>query len=428
VDDAIVFLLLSIDQMNLTPSFMFAPPPPPPSSSSSPFFPPGSCSILSGALSIIAPHSPKQLFVGLLICASFFTLVVRLSPYVDDSHDILSCFTFLTLTLTMLVGAVKSAHDNGSVPGTDKEKRPWQDLDPDALGSILIAINCIPIVYFAIDIFRWFVCPRKHTGNETTTNEKKKNSLPATTSKFGDRVAPASSLSSSSSSSESSSSIVQITPFVPPPPPPSRLVTNEEHVEALMKESEEHERGHRKKQAVRRDRSQRRTMARVKARAKLKKSKRMKKVELFAQLDEDAISRLVDAMKLERFQHGETILEEGSTGDNSFYVIVEGNCSVKKHGHTVGMLHEFEHFGESSLVALIQGELQARNASVVSNSEGGVQVLSLNAITLRALMEDGTVDRGQLMLGVHTAQLRRGAREHWGTAQRGVDAVRSLFS
>jgi CRP-like cAMP-binding protein len=255
------------------------------------------------------------------------------------------------------------------------------------------------------DIAGWVVCPSKHAKKKEQEENKISNKI---------------------SASSYSSSVVQITPFVPPPPPPS----NEKHVEALMKESEEHERGHRKKTEIRRSRSQRRTMARVKARAKLKQSKKMKKVELFAELDDSAISRLVDAMKLKKFKQGETIVEEGSTGDNSFYVIIEGSCSVKKAGRTVGRLQQFEHFGESSLVTVIQGEVQARNATVVADSGGAalVQALSLNANTLRALMEDGTVDRKQVMRGVRTAQLRRDAKERWGVTRSKISTARSLFS
>lgn len=365
---------------------------------------------LAGALCIIAPRSPLQLFIGLLICATFFTIVVRVSPYVEDSHDLLSCATYLSLTLTMLVGALKSVHEDAVVVSRDGGGNGWYNLDPGTLGSILIAINCVPIVFVIVDVVRWAVCLGKGRKKEDTR-------VSVTTKKTP--VDPVASVVSSSSS------VVQITPFVPPPPPPP-TTTSEEHIEALMKESEEHERGRLKEEGIRRDRSHRRTMARVKVRAKLKQSKRMKQTELFRELDEGAISRVVDAMKLEIFKPGDTIVQEGSTGDNSFYVIMEGTCSVKKHGHTVGRLSKLQHFGESSLVTVMQEKQQPRNATVVS--EGQVQALSMNANTLLLLIEEGTVDRDQIMRGVDAIQKRRDAKEHWGMAQRLSKSARSLFS
>eukprot|EP00946_MAST-07B_sp_MAST-7B-sp1_P002059 g2059.t1 len=164
----------------------------------------------------------------------------------------------------------------------------------------------------------------------------------------------------------------------------------------------------------RRVRSKRRTMDRVKARSKIKQSNKMKQVEIFKMLNVDGISCLVDAMEMETFEQGQTIVEEKEDSD-SFYVIVEGTCVVKQntftsmpHGQKVGVLHELDHFGESSLIQIVEGERQVRNASVVAESPK-VVVMSLSSSNLQALMEDDRIDRAAILQGVENVRRRRRA-------------------
>ena len=85
-------------------------------------------------------------------------------------------------------------------------------------------------------------------------------------------------------------------------------------------------------------------------------SVRLKQVEIFQALDDAAIGRLVDAMAMAKFQHGDKIVEQGAAPD-ALYVIVAGACVVKKKtlvnradGQVVGRLQQFDHFGEAALM------------------------------------------------------------------------------
>ena len=74
------------------------------------------------------------------------------------------------------------------------------------------------------------------------------------------------------------------------------------------------------------------------------------------------------------------------------------------------------------------GKTHVRNATVAAHGAGGVQVMSLSAAMLRALIEDGTLPREEILQGVEAARRSREARTHWAAARRNVSAhSRSLF-
>ena len=161
---------------------------------------------------------------------------------------------------------------------------------------------------------------------------------------------------------------------------------------------------------------------------------KMKQVEIFQALDDDAISRLVDAMELETFDRGHSIVVEGDEA-GAFYVILEGTVEIRKRtftsmarGQKIGQLHQYDHFGEAGLIQIVEGEKQVRNASVVAESVK-VQVLSLSTGRLTKLMDDGTIDRASIAAGVAEAHRKREARTRWGVARNNVRGKsRSLFS
>ena len=83
-----------------------------------------------------------QLVIGLIICQAFLLLLMRLTPYRKDGHDVMAIFAYLSLTLTMLIGSLKSTHEYQGNSDTDQiGQRSWANLDNATLGSILICIN-----------------------------------------------------------------------------------------------------------------------------------------------------------------------------------------------------------------------------------------------------------------------------------------------
>ena len=90
------------------------------------------------------------------------------------------------------------------------------------------------------------------------------------------------------------------------------------------------------------------------------------------------------------------------------------------HDQKIGQLHQFDHFGEASLVQNGRNSAtQTRNASVVADS-ATVQVMSLSASSFQALMEDGTIDQASMMSEIDQMRRKREARTRWGVARRGV--------
>ena len=102
--------------------------------------------LMAGALSVIAPRSPLQLLIGLLVCTSYMMVVLKTAPYIDGGLDMLSFLSSLALTGTMLGGLIKSLDFDQHVEGFDS-----------SLGLFLIAINVIPLGYAVVNDLQLFV-------------------------------------------------------------------------------------------------------------------------------------------------------------------------------------------------------------------------------------------------------------------------------
>ena len=102
--------------------------------------------LMAGALSVIAPRSPLQLLIGLLVCTSYMMVVLKTAPYIDGGLDTLSFLSSLALTGTLLGGLIKSLEFDKHVKGFD-----------DGLGLFLILINVIPLGYAVVNDLQLFV-------------------------------------------------------------------------------------------------------------------------------------------------------------------------------------------------------------------------------------------------------------------------------
>ena len=102
--------------------------------------------LMAGALSVIAPRSPLQLLIGLLVCTSYMMVVLKTAPYIDGGLDMLSFLSSLALTGTLLGGLIKSLDFGHHVKGFD-----------DGLGLFLIAINVIPLGYAVVNDLQMLV-------------------------------------------------------------------------------------------------------------------------------------------------------------------------------------------------------------------------------------------------------------------------------
>jgi CRP-like cAMP-binding protein len=75
----------------------------------------------------------------------------------------------------------------------------------------------------------------------------------------------------------------------------------------------------------------------------------LRKVPLFAELEEDDLARLANQMKERRFSEGNPMTSEGS-GGAGFFVITEGNATVSVGGEAKTTLGPGDYFGEIALI------------------------------------------------------------------------------
>jgi CRP/FNR family cyclic AMP-dependent transcriptional regulator len=75
----------------------------------------------------------------------------------------------------------------------------------------------------------------------------------------------------------------------------------------------------------------------------------LRKVPLFAGLDDEDLGRLANQMKERRFSEGDPMTSEGS-GGAGFFVITEGNATVSVGGEVKTTLGPGDYFGEIALI------------------------------------------------------------------------------
>ena len=109
----------------------------------------------------------------------------------------------------------------------------------------------------------------------------------------------------------------------------------------------------------------------------------LKRIPLFAELDDDELERVARLFKERRFSEGETIIQQGS-GAAAFFVIDSGEATVLVDGKEQRVLKPGDHFGEMALI-----DAGARTATVLASSE-----LSCSGVTFwdfRPLVEENGV-------------------------------------
>ena len=108
--------------------------------------------ILVGVLSVVAPNTPLQLFLALLICTGYMLLVLKAAPYIAENLDTLSFLCSVALSTTMLIGVLKSTNDY--VTGPQKGKEGIGNIPNEMLGPLLVIVNGVPfihVIYIMVD-------------------------------------------------------------------------------------------------------------------------------------------------------------------------------------------------------------------------------------------------------------------------------------
>jgi len=103
----------------------------------------------------------------------------------------------------------------------------------------------------------------------------------------------------------------------------------------------------------------------------------LSKVPLLASMDAYERANLADALRVEIFTDGQTVVSQGEVG-TKFYIIEEGNCLANKNGVQVMSYNPGDYFGELALI-----KNQPRAASVVS--KGTSHLLSVDSEAFKRL-------------------------------------------
>ena len=130
---------------------------------------------------------------------------------------------------------------------------------------------------------------------------------------------------------------------------------------------------------------------RLAARRKIKAAGCLTRVPMFQSFKRDHLDQIVDSMEFAEFEEGDTLVHQGAVA-KTFYVIVSGECEVMVKSLTsalksvrVASLREFQHFGESALIATNSKTSGLRTASVVATTQGSVLMLSQERFTALAI-------------------------------------------
>lgn len=75
----------------------------------------------------------------------------------------------------------------------------------------------------------------------------------------------------------------------------------------------------------------------------------LKKVPLFAGLDNRELQQIADSMRERRFHEGDTVTQEGA-GGVGFFVVEDGQADVTVGGETKGSIGPGDYFGEIALI------------------------------------------------------------------------------
>ena len=89
----------------------------------------------------------------------------------------------------------------------------------------------------------------------------------------------------------------------------------------------------------------------------------LKRIPLFAELDDNELERVASVFKERRFSEGETIIQQGS-GAAAFFVIDSGEAAVLVDGKEQRVLKPGDHFGEMALI-----DAGMRTATVLASSD-----------------------------------------------------------
>ena len=117
--------------------------------------------MMCGGLVVLSPGSPSQVVCAILIMMFHMLLVLKTSPYINDSEDWSSFSSSLGLTLTY-VGALVQMLQTQRREEFDSEELSYASIAMDALPVICVSIVVIIMIFVDFGIFKTY-----HKGEHT---------------------------------------------------------------------------------------------------------------------------------------------------------------------------------------------------------------------------------------------------------------------
>jgi CRP-like cAMP-binding protein len=128
----------------------------------------------------------------------------------------------------------------------------------------------------------------------------------------------------------------------------------------------------------------------------------LRRVPLFADLDDEELQRIGGVFKQRRFPDGETVIQQGS-GAAAFFVIDSGEAKVLVDGEERATLGPGDHFGEMALI-----DAGTRLATVIAS--GPLVCSGVTFWDFRPLVEENGVIGWKLLqslIAIHRSERER---------------------
>lgn len=81
-------------------------------------------------------------------------------------------------------------------------------------------------------------------------------------------------------------------------------------------------------------------------------------VDLFARLDDELLSAVADASRVEAFTNGQRLIQQGAAADGA-WIIVDGEVELRRNGHPVAVYGPGKMVGDLSLLSGMPHSVEA---------------------------------------------------------------------
>eukprot|EP00946_MAST-07B_sp_MAST-7B-sp1_P005297 g5297.t1 len=391
---------------------------------------------MAGVLCVCKNGSPTQLLIAILFCIAYMLFCLKAGPYENDSADVLSFLTSLTMFLTLQTGYSKITFDQAVEPFDPSTERNYNpdygyEFTETQLGTLLLAVNAIPPFYFCMAVlveikktptyvvdvicisfqtlsplFRvcTLVCPRL-AASLRKFKQRRQNERHVANERGGSTIVPRSDGQAGSrglAKEKNGSHDLDDTNFTLPPAMAPTFYSGRrgtELLDTMTLHMQNHEMSLNRSISRRHMKSKRNTQLRLLERQRLRHSRALSRVRGFCYMSDDTRTKVVDEMVYQQKRKGDVVCRQGDSAD-SLFVVMNGACAVStlspggRRSVRVGTVHQLQVFGDGSL--LDRDEDRIQDATVLVETESA-HLLVLKRDRYMELVESGVIDHSKFV-------------------------------